>query len=114
MAEENYLVTKVYKSTQLFPKEEMYGITTQIRRAAVSVPSNVSEGFGRKTTADFVHFLHISRGSLYELQTQIEISLLLGFMSKECSGELLSHCTEIEKMLNSLITSLNKSTKWTD
>ena len=68
------LVTNIYKVTTIFPNEELYGLTSQIRRAAVSIPSNIAEGYGRKATNEFVRFLQISMGSLFELKTQIEIS----------------------------------------
>ena len=77
------LVKNIYRVTSVFPKEEMYGLTSQIRRAAVSIPSNIAEGYGRRTTKDFISFLYISRGSVYELQTQIEICGDLGMIDKE-------------------------------
>lgn len=68
--ESRKLANHIYELTKSFPKEELYGITNQIRRCAVSVPSNIAEGCGRQTAKDTIHFLHISRGSLYELETQ--------------------------------------------
>ena len=68
------LVTAVYAIPKVFPKEEQYGLTAQIRRSAVSVPSNIAEGYGRNSTLDYTRFLQIARGSLYELQTQLEIA----------------------------------------
>jgi len=68
------LVKNIYLCTQTFPKEEQYGLTNQMRRCAVSIPSNIAEGYGRNSTGDYKRFLHISLGSLYELQTQVEIS----------------------------------------
>ncbi len=68
------LVTESYKVTKNFPKEEIYGLTMQIRRSAVSIPSNIAEGYGRQSTNDYVLFLKIALGSVYELQTQFEIA----------------------------------------
>jgi four helix bundle protein len=73
------LVTRLYKNTRSFPKEELFGLTSQMRRSAVSIPSNISEGFGRKSPAEFKRFLQISMGSLFELQTLLEISNNLDF-----------------------------------
>ena len=72
------LVTETYLKTQLFPKEEIYGLTSQIRRCAVSIPSNIAEGFGRKTDKDFSNFLSISLGSAFEFETQLIICKNLG------------------------------------
>jgi len=68
------LIVDVYHATVNFPSEEKFGMTSQIRRAVVSIPSNIAEGFGRKTTADIIRFLYIARGSRYEFQTQTEVS----------------------------------------
>jgi four helix bundle protein len=105
------LIVDIYKTSAKFLTEERYGITSQIRRAIVSVPSNIAEGFGRKTTPDFIHFLHISRGSLYEFQTQTEACLRLSFITKNEADELFVKAKEIEKMINSLIISLKKRIK---
>ena len=105
------LVTVVYKQTATFRKEELYGLTSQIRRAAVSIPSNIAEGFGRRTTPDFISFLHIARGSLYELQTQLEIAKNLNYLSVEDFNVTIDTCKEIEKMLNSLIHTLSNKLK---
>ncbi len=77
------LVTKVYKVSKLFPSEENFGLISQIRRSAISIPSNISEGYGRNSLNDYIRFLNISVGSLYELQTQIEISFNLKYIDKE-------------------------------
>jgi four helix bundle protein len=73
-------VTKLYKTTRNFPQEELYGLTNQMRRSAVSIPSNIAEGFGRKSSPEFKRFLQISMGSLFELQTRIEILKDLNFL----------------------------------
>ena len=96
LAKETYLLTKS------FPKEELYGLTSQIRRCAISIPSNIAEGKGRNSDKEFVRFLQISLGSVYELQTQLELSLELGYISN--IDDLLNLSIEIEKMINALIT----------
>lgn len=96
------LVTEIYRATQEFPKEEMYGLTSQIRRSAVSVPSNIAEGQGRGSRADFGRFLGIATGSLYELQTQMQIACQLGFLAPTCYSTLDEAARENERMLNSL------------
>ena len=99
-------VTQIYKMTEKYPTHELYGLTNQIRRAAVSIPSNIAEGAGRKNTKEFIQFLYIARGSASELETQIIIAKKLGYMNDEES--LISDITIIRKMLNALITSLRK------
>ena len=76
------LVTEIYKLSKSFPKDETYGLTAQMRRSAVSIPSNIAEGYGRKSTNEYIRFLYIASGSLYELQTQLEISLNLQYLSE--------------------------------
>ena len=97
------LVEGVYRLTKSFPDSEKYGLTNQIRRCVVSVPSNISEGFGRKSKKEIVQFLYISSGSLSELKTQVEISKRLGFIS---NSSLIVKIDEIKKMLFGLIKSL--------
>jgi four helix bundle protein len=101
------LVTKVYKSTSLFPKEELYGLTSQIRRSSISVPSNIAEGYGRKTNKEFIRFLRISMGSLFEIQTQLKIAKNINFINKEVYLDLYEDSREIERMLSSLIDKLS-------
>ena len=101
------LVMSVYSITKEFPKEELYAITSQIRRSAVSVPSNIAEGYGRNSTQDYVRFLQIACGSLYELQTQLEISVNLNYMEREKSEVIFTLINEIERMLNKMISKLS-------
>lgn len=103
------LVTDVYRLTRDLPKEEQYGLLSQIRRSAVSIPSNIAEGYGRKSTSDYIRFLQISRGSLYELQTQIEICLNLDFLSRQDFDDIYEKSSEIERMLNGLIKKVKAS-----
>jgi len=81
------LVEDVYKVTALFPKDELYALTSSMRRAAVSVPSNIAEGAARNGSKEFLHFLSIARGSLSELETQLQIAQRLGYTKKDCLSE---------------------------
>ena len=99
-------VTEIYKVSKSFPKEEVYGLTSQIRRSAVSVPSNISEGYGRQGINDYLRFLNIAIASLFELQTQLEIAFNLKFIKKEIFEELYELSREIERMLSSFIRSI--------
>lgn len=100
------LVTEIYKLTSQFPKEEVYGITSQIRRASISIPSNIAEGYGRNSTGDYKRFLQISLGSLYELQTQVEICFRLNYLSNEHYTNVQQKVFELEKMINSMISKI--------
>jgi len=104
-------VTKVYQETKLFPKEELYGLVSQIRRAAVSVPANISEGYTRRHTNEYIQFLYISLGSCGELETLLIISKNLRFISSEKLDALTKDLFEIKRMLNALINSLRRKTK---
>ena len=100
------LVVAIYHQTQKFPREEMYGLTAQMRRAAVSVPSNIAEGKGRSTDRDRSLFFCHARGSLLELETQLLIARELGYLSSANSDKLMSLSGEAGRMLNALISSL--------
>jgi four helix bundle protein len=102
------LVILVYRATKYFPKEEFYGLTSQIRRAAISVPSNIVEGCARDTQADYVRFLYMAFGSLRELHYQIGLSKRLGFLRNEDLLIIEPKVTETEKVLNGLIQALKK------
>ena len=93
------LVTKIYKVTQQFPKEEIFGLTSQIRRCSVSIPSNIAEGYGRNSNADFLRFLNIATASLFELQTQIEIACNIDYLAQETFNALYADTRELEIML---------------
>ncbi len=97
------LVTDIYRVTRTFPKEETYGLTSQLRRAAVSVPSNLAEGHGRNSTKEFHQFIGQSRGSLLEVETQIEIAINLGYLSKEAGQALMGKANEVGKITNGLL-----------
>lgn len=93
------LVTKIYKSTQAFPKEEVFGLTSQIRRCSVSIPSNIAEGYGRNSNTEFLRFLNISLGSLFELQTQLEIARNIEYLDEETFNTIYNDTRELEIML---------------
>lgn len=102
------LVEEVYKASRTFPREEIYGLTSQIRRAAVSVPSNIAEGQGRRTTADFLRHLSIAHGSLREVETQILIAERLKYVTRGTCQEVMNLAGEVGRLLNGLINSLAK------
>jgi len=100
------LVTSAYRSTARFPKGELFGLTSQARRAAVSIPSNIAEGQGRLSEKEFRHFLGQARGSLMELETQLQVAENLGYLTKEEVAGLLQSCAEVGRLLNGLIASI--------
>ena len=102
------LVEDVYKASRDFPREEVYALTSQIRRAAVSVPSNIAEGQGRRTTADFLRHLSIAYGSLREVETQILIAQRLKYIIKGKVENVLSRAGEVGRLLNGLMASLER------
>ena len=101
------LVRSVYEVSKSFPSDERYGLTAQVRRAAVSVPSNIAEGHERNSTREFVHFLSNAEGSLAEVRTQVRIAVDLGFCDSSAVELLNSEIIEIKRMLNALRRSLN-------
>jgi four helix bundle protein len=103
------LTVAIYHLTQKFPSEEMYGLTSQIRRSAVSIPSNIAEGQGRDCQGEFKRFLNMARGSNSELQTQLEIARALGFGETKMIDETESLSHEVGKMLFALLESLKDS-----
>ena len=102
------LVEDIYNTTHDFPLKEQFVLTSQIRRAAISIPSNIAEGYGRNTTKNYIQFLTISRGSLFELETQIELCRRLKYLSDEKFKEIEMKTIEISKMLTALINKLKK------
>lgn len=100
------LVEDIYRITALFPKEEQYGLTSQLRRAAVSLPSNIAEGSARNSTKELMHFLAIASGSLAEIETQIEIARRLHFLEEDAEKLLIETLTEIGRMLRGLYKKL--------
>ena len=102
------LVIDVYRTTDRFPNQEKYGLTDQIRRATISVPSNIAEGAARQTKKEFTNYLHIAQGSLSELDTQIELARQLGYLEDETWRILDERMERIDKLISGLIRHLNK------
>jgi four helix bundle protein len=100
------LAVEVYRSTEPFPKSEIYGLTSQLRRAAVSIASNIAEGQGRLTRGEFCHFLGQARGSVLEVETQLAIALDLHFLEDGEFRKLEGLSSEVQKLLNGLIGSM--------
>lgn len=97
------LVAEIYIKTKKFPKDELYGLTNQIRRAAVSIPSNIAEGAGRETNSEYLRFLYIARGSLMEVDTQWIIAQRIGLVDENEYQELIDILNEVGRLLNGLI-----------
>lgn len=107
-------ITKLtYKLTKLFPSSEMYGLTSQMNRAAVSIPSNIAEGAGRNSNKEFTQFLNISIGSCFELETQVILAFEFAYIEKEDLEKFLLDINRLEKMINSLISTLRKNIVYT-
>ncbi|MGH9872312.1 MAG: four helix bundle protein [Pyrinomonadaceae bacterium] len=102
------LVEEVYKVTRRLPREEIYGLTSQVRRAAVSIPSNVAEGQGRRTTLDFLRHLSIAYGSLLEVETQILIASRLSYLPEGSCSDVMNLAAEVGRLLNGLMSSLER------
>ncbi len=100
------LAEAVYAATKAYPKEEMYGLTSQTRRSAVSIPSNIAEGQGRGATRDFVRFLSIARGSLCELETQLRLGARLNYLDAGVAETVLGQSATVGRLLNGLIRSI--------
>ena len=105
--ESRKLVKTLYKATKTFPQDEVYGLTSQLRRCAVSIPSNIAEGCGRRTSANTIHFLNISRGSLYELETQLYLALDQKYINTGNFENLMAQITRCKKPLSRFITYFN-------
>ena len=108
------LVTSLYMVTKSYPKDELFGLVSQMRRAAVSVPSNIAEGYARGTDREKLHFLRIPSGSLSEIETQLMLSLNLGYIGQEAFEELSRNVTSVWKQLNALISSIKKRLSFQD
>lgn len=100
------LVTDISTITKLFPSDEFYGLTSQLRRCAVLIPSNIAEGYSRNSTGDYKRFLKIAAGSIFEMQTQVEIAVNLKYISKKNFDTLFNLAKEVELMLLALIRKL--------
>jgi len=100
------LVQAIYDETKDFPSPELYGLRLQIRKAGISVPSNIAEGQGRMSTAEFRHHLSIAHGSLREIETQVLISEKLGYLDNQAASGLVNRTSEVRKLINGLLNSL--------
>jgi len=103
------MVVSAYELTEKFPDRERYGLTGQLRRAAVSIPANIAEGYGRTHRGDYLHHLSIARGSLAELETHLAIAVRLGFIPREEAVSLWGMAQDVSKMLTRLVQSLQKA-----
>jgi four helix bundle protein len=103
------LAADVYRLTRDWPKDELYGLTSQARRAAASIPANVAEGYGRQSTASYSNFLRIARGSLKELETHLLLAERVGITGNDSTGALLLSAEELGRMLGGLIRSVDKN-----
>ena len=103
------LVSDIYLATESFPKSEMFGLASQLKRAAVSIPSNIAEGQGRDSTKEFLYHLSVAYGSLMESETQIQIAVNLSYIDENRVEKLLMQCGEVGRMVNGLTRSLRKS-----
>ena len=101
-----HFVKEIYQATEKFPKSEIYGLISQMRRAAVSIPSNLAEGAARKGKKEFKQFLHIAQGSISELDTQIELAMMLNYVDKNVHNDMMKELSIISKMLFGLSRSL--------
>ena len=108
------LVKMVYEATRPFPKEEIFGLTSQIRRAAISIPLNFAEGCGRFHRKETIQFMYISRGSLNELETALTLSLDLGYLSENDLSNLTNKCDECKRLLNGFINYQERAIKQTN
>ena len=101
------LVKQIYDLTGKFPSEEKFGLANQIQRAAVSIPSNIAEGYGRNSDKEMIRFLSIAKGSLYEVETQLYIAIDLNYLSEKETQPVMEQCNEIGKMITGLIKTLS-------
>jgi four helix bundle protein len=102
------LAERIYRVSAAFPKHEMFGLVAQLRRAGVSIPSNIAEGSARKSTKEFIHFLHITRGSLAELETQLQLAQRIGYLAAVEVDETQRSIDEVGRMLNAVVAGLNR------
>ena len=105
------LVTATYRAIAGFPKDELFVLTSQLRRAAVSIPSNIAEGQGRLSEKEFRYFLGQAPGSLMEVETQLQIAENLGYLPKEQTAALMQSCAEVGRILNGLLASVSRQSE---
>ena len=102
------LAVKVHYGSTAFPRHELFGLTSQMRRAAISVPSNIAEGAARRTTRDFLSFLHVARGSLAELETQLLLAREIGYLDEPTRNQLIAELAEVGRLINAFIVGLRR------
>jgi four helix bundle protein len=102
------LAKAIYRETEAMPKSEMFGLQSQMRRASISIPSNIAEGHGRLSDGHFRQFLATARGSLFELQTQMELAKDLNYLSEDTAGSLMTQSEEVARMINGLLAALEE------
>jgi four helix bundle protein len=100
------LAEACYRTTAGFPEEERYGLSSQVRRAAVSIPANIAEGYGRESTASYIQFLRIAQGSQKELETLLQLCQRIGILKESDAGKLFEECERVSKMLRNLVRAL--------
>jgi four helix bundle protein len=105
------LAEMCYRLTRAFPREEVFGMTSQVRRAATAIPDNIAEGYGRENSGEYVQFLRIAQGSLKELETHLILASRVGLASNEDTASILEKCETVGKMLRALIRSIQKRQK---
>ena len=105
------LVKEVYYLVKKLPKEESYSLSDQMRRTAISIPSNIAEGIGRKSLTDYARFLDIARGSEYELETQLQICIMLGYLTKKDTEKAFDLIAQVGKMLHTMINKIQNQVK---
>jgi four helix bundle protein len=102
------LAVEIYRLTGGFPQAERFGLASQLRRAAVSIPSNVAEGSARRTTRDFAAFLHVARGSLAELDTQLSLAVKVGYLDESAHSQITPQVDEVGRMINAVLAGLRR------
>ena len=102
------LAVDVHRLSKLLPRDELFGLTSQLRRAAVSIPSNIAEGAARRSTREFIHFLHIARGSFAELETQLRLACQIGYLTDSALAPVLGRLDEVGRLLNAVISGLRR------
>jgi four helix bundle protein len=102
------LAVRIYRVSAALPKHEMFGLASQLRRAGVSVPSNVAEGSARKSTREFIHFLHVARGSMAELETQLQLAQRIGYLAASDVDDVQSAIDEVGRILNAVLAGLKR------
>ena len=102
------LAVRVHQASRAIPKSELFGLVSQLRRAGASIPSNIAEGSARKSTKEFIYFLHVSRGSMAELETQLLLAQRVGYLPRDAVADLQDRIDEVGRILNSVVAGLQR------